>query len=152
MRLSRKGWNNILIFGSLFVIFLFNFNFNEKFSSNTDELGVTPIPIELTILEINTPDHKIKRVGREWKAQPDMGLSSYQLSLLVQNWQTIPLQALKTNQLSTKFPYQIKIYVASEQEPFIFKLHQDKENYQLEGLDKTFLFLPEKQLPLFLGK
>ncbi len=149
MRLSRKGWNNVLIFGILIIVFLFNFSHKLTISPKVQHRSV--ISNELTIVEIKTPDFKIKRVGRRWKSEPNMGFSELQLSLLVQNWQTLKLQTQAAIENSTS-PYIMQVYIANQEQPIIVQLFQQGDNYLLQTDSTMSLFLSAEQLPLLLGR
>jgi len=149
MRLSRRGWNNVLIFGVLIIVFLFNFSHKLLLKPKVHQR--TLIDSSIMIVEIKTPDFSIKRSGRDWVSEPNLGLSTHQLSLLVQNWQTLPLQTQGAI-LQPKNPFIMQVYSANSEQPIIVKMMQQGENYLLQTDDEMSLFLSHQQLPLFLGR
>jgi len=149
MRLSRKGWNNVLIFAVLIIVFLFNFS--HKLLLKPKVRQRTLIDSSAMILEIKTPDLSIKRSGRDWVSEPNIGLSTHQLSLLVQNWQNLPLQTQGAI-LQPKNPFIMHVYTANAEQPIVVKMIQQGENYLLQTDDKMSLSLSAQQLPLFLGR
>lgn len=149
MRLSTKGWNNVLIFGILMIVFLFNFS--HKLLLKPKNHQRTVISSELIIVEIKTPDFSIKRSGRSWISEPNLGLSKQQLSLLVQNWQSLPLQT-QAAIVQPKNAFVMQVYTANEAQPIIVQLIQMGEDYLLQIDQNIALFLSSKQLPLFLGR
>jgi hypothetical protein len=150
MRLSKKGWNNVLIFGVLLVIFIFNFSQDLRLSSPVNTQSV--ISPDVTILEIQTPDYVISRNGRQWAQKPSVGLSSENLQQLVNNWQSVPLAVL-TEQKLVSSTFVLRFFVAEQIQPIIVQLHQlQNEQYILQVNEHTFLSLPIEKLTLFLGK
>jgi len=149
MRLSKRGWNNVLIFGVLIIVFLFNFSHKLLLQPKVHQR--TLISSELMIVEIKTPDFSIKRAGRSWTSEPNLGLSEHQLSLLVQNWQTLPLQTQGAI-VNPKDPFIMQVYTANQEQPIIVKLIQQGENYLLQTDQQMSLFLSSQELPLFLGR
>lgn len=150
MRLSKRGWNNVLIFGVLLIIFIFNFSQHLRLSSPKSSQSV--ISPELTILEIQTPDYVMKRVGRNWSQEPSVGLSNENLQDIADNWQTTPLEVFTTQTLPTS-NFVFKFFVAEQIQPIIVQLHQlQDEQYVLQINEDTFLSLPLDKLTLFLGK
>lgn len=150
MHLSKKGWNNVLIFGVLLIIFIFNFSQELRLSSKTSQRHV--IANDLTIVEIDTPDYVITRVGRNWQSKPNRGISSTQLQNVVNNWQTVPLDVLTLQSLPTS-SFIIKFFVAEQTQPIIVQLHQlQDDQYILQVDEQLFLSLPAKQLTQFLGQ
>jgi len=149
MRLSSKGWNNVLIFGVLLIIFIFNFSHKLRLSSDIQQRTV--IRNDLTIVEIKTPDFNITRTGRTWKSEPDLGLSTQQLASLVENWQSLLLEtrsAIKTD----RHPYPISVYTSKQEQPSSVLLFQHGDDYLLQIDSSTSLFLSAQQLPLLLGR
>lgn len=149
MRLSTKGWNNVLIFAVLTIIFLFNFSHKLLLSPKADQ--TTIIDKQLTIVELHTPDFIIKRVGRGWVSTPEMGLSAQQLASLIDNWQSLKLatQPLIAN---PEYAFSIHIYSSDKEQPSVVQLIQQGDNYQLQINNELGLFLEAKQLPLLLGR
>jgi len=149
MPLSRKGWNNVIIFAVLIIIFIFNFSPKLTLSPKSEQRSV--ISSELLIVEIKTPDFNIKRIGRAWKSEPDLGLSDQQLALLVQNWQQLELEPQETIK-NGRGSYVIEIYTAHQAQPIIVQLFQQDDDYLLQIDSALSLFLSEQQLPLLLGR
>ncbi|WP_019616404.1 hypothetical protein [Psychromonas ossibalaenae] len=149
MRLSKKGWNNVLIFGVLLIIFIFNFSHKLTLSPKVQQRTV--IDKQLMIVEIKTPDFRIKRDGRTWLSEPGLGLSEQQLTLLVQNWQTLKLET-QPAVTDPSNAYSIFVYSADQPQPIIVQLFQHGDNYLLQSDTDTSLLLTAEQLPLFLGR
>lgn len=139
----------MLIFGVLIVVFLFNFSHKLLLQPKVHQR--TLISGDAMIVEIKTPDFSIKRVGRSWISEPNLGLSEHQLSLLVQNWQTLPLQT-KNAQIAPEDPFIMQVYTANEVQPIIVQLIQEGDDYLLQTDQQMSLFLSAEQLPLFLGR
>lgn len=149
MRLSRRGWNNVLIFAVLTIIFIFNFA--PKLVPQDEQQYLPVINNQLTIVEIKTPDFKIARVGRHWQSQPDLGLSQQQLTTLVHNWQHLALPVQEAR-ITPKSSYIISIYSADQAQPTVVNLIQQDDGYQLQTQSNHALFLATHQLPLLLGR
>ncbi|AGH80013.1 hypothetical protein PCNPT3_00355 [Psychromonas sp. CNPT3] len=149
MRLSKRGWNNVLIFGILIIFFLFNFS--QKLLLKVKHNDHTLIDSQLVIIEIKTPDFSLKRNGRSWISEPSLGLSEEQLALLVHNWQNIELPSeaiVKT----PNDPFVMQVYTANNAQPIIIQLIQQGDHYLLQRNNEQALLLNQQQLPLFLGQ
>ena len=130
MRLSKKGFNNVLIFGILLITFFFNFNQRLQAPLDTDQKTV--LSPAFTILEIQTPDYVLTRVGREWQRKPLTVLTAPDVS---------PSE------------YVFRFYVAEQAQPILVQLHQLANNqYALQINETEYLSLPSDKLPLFLGR
>jgi hypothetical protein len=150
MRLSKKGWNNVLIFGVLLIIFIFNFSPKLRLSSSNQQSVV--ISPGLTIVEIQTPDYVLTRIGRNWQRTPNLGLSSEKLQEIVNNWQSVPLDTLMEQELPFS-NFIFTFFVAEQEQPIVVQLHQQQDDhYILQVNDQQFFSLPVDKLPLFLGR
>ena len=150
MRLSKRGWNNVLIFGVLLIIFIFNFSQQLRLSTVVSQRTV--ISSDLTIVEIETPDYVITRVGRNWESNHSVGLSSDNLQQIVNNWQAVPLDALTEQDLPTS-NFVLKFFVTEQVQPIIVQLHQQQnDQYILQVDENSFLSLPTEKLTSFLGR
>jgi len=149
MRLSKKGWNNVLIFGVLLILFIFNFSQQSNLFYNKHQKTV--ISSNFTILEIETPDYTLTRIGRNWQREPNIGVSSKRQQDIVNNWQKTPLDSLTDPKLPTS-DFVFKFFVAEQDQPIIVQLHQLQNNhYILQVDDQLFLSLPAEKISLFLG-
>ncbi len=149
MRLTKKGWNNVLIFAVLGIVFVFNFSHKLKLQPQVAQRTV--VSNQQTIVEIKTPDFKLIRTGRSWSSEPSTGLSSQQLTHLVNNWQSIALKSTTASPNSSS-DYYISIYIAQQEQPIMVQLEQDGDNYLLHVHDDISLQLSSEQLPLFIGR
>jgi len=150
MRLSKKGFNNLLIFGILLIIFIFNFKQLLQEPHKTKQSTV--IPKAFTILEIQTPDYTLTRVGRNWQRKPSMGISNDTLHQIVNNWQTVALDTL-TEQSFPLSDFTLRFFVAEQKEPILIQLHQlQNDHYVLQVNENLYFSLPSNQLSLFLGR
>lgn len=150
MHLSPKGWNNVLIFGVLLLILIFKFSQKSTIPSSISTHPI--ISPDLTIVEIETPDYSISRVGRNWESHPNLSLSSEKLASIVDNWQTVRLDSL-IEPHSSLSPFLIKVFVAEQADPIIIQLYQQPNNQYIVQIDgASLLILPLNKLPLYLGR
>ena len=95
IRLSRAGWNNVLIFSSLIMIFLFNGMHLKMFSTEDKPAELqTLLPAEQMILTVDFPNLSIERIGRSWRAVPNSEHSAEQLYTVLEQWQQLQVQSI----------------------------------------------------------
>ena len=67
MRLSRKGWNNVIIFSMLIMIFFLN-GLHKKIGSDETQAQLQPLlPVQSFVLTLEFSDQKIERIGTSWR-------------------------------------------------------------------------------------
>ncbi len=87
IRLSKKGWNNVLIFSMLIMIMVFNGVHTRFNSSESTNSQVTLLPEDSLVLTLTFPEVKIERIGQGWRTNPAVELSTEQLSQVMADWQ-----------------------------------------------------------------
>ena len=144
MRLSRKGWNNVIIFSMLIMIFFLN-GLHKKIGSDETQAQLQPLlPVQSFVLTLEFSDQKIERIGTSWRTTAlikEVPLSwqgsEQQLSELVYLWQntalmttTIP-DALDINKPLSAATFEL----AGEPLPWVYLLYKANSEYYL--LEKT---------------
>ncbi|MBC3765895.1 hypothetical protein [Neptunicella marina] len=118
IRLSKRGWNNVLIIVSLLLIILFS-NMGKLFNS-ANSTGPQPLlPEGSEILRIDYGTHQIERIGRGWRITPATGTSESQLSQITQHWlstNAAPIAGKLNN------PWIVTLWLAGEAQGRVFKL------------------------------
>ncbi|WAJ70100.1 hypothetical protein [Catenovulum adriaticum] len=103
LRLSRKGWNNVLIFSTLFMIFLFNGMHHKLFTSSESQSSHQAIiPQTELILTLDMPNLSIERIGRGWRIvpEPKTNISEQRLHSLLQNWKNLTGERLASDDIA----------------------------------------------------
>jgi hypothetical protein len=157
MKLSRTGWNNVIIFSVMAIIILINATNDKLFpneeSSNNSEQLILPAHSVILTLSIDFPDNQqisFERVGRNWKLSTK-GLivekTDQQIEQIMFAWQQSSglVQAAEIF-IENKLGISVKIALAGETSSRDFVLyllsdqvliHQQRENRWL-ALPATF--------------
>lgn len=88
IKLSRAGWNNVIIFGVLAFILLINATHDDVFSvrnTNSSELGIFGDNKTILTLTVNE-QVKVERIGTTWRATPSV-ISGQALDQMMYAWQ-----------------------------------------------------------------
>ena len=95
VKLSRKAWNNVIIFSMLILIFLFNSTSNFLTGGADSEQPAGLIPTGGVIASLEFDNVKVERIGQGWRA---LGIkaSENQLIKLNQAWIEARLDAAET--------------------------------------------------------
>ena len=87
IRLSRRAWNNVIIFTMLIMIILFNSTHNILTGSVDDESQVVPLlSPDAVLMSLEFGNQKIERIGRGWRLTPPSNLSESELADIIAHW------------------------------------------------------------------
>ncbi|WP_404341222.1 hypothetical protein [Pseudoalteromonas mariniglutinosa] len=160
MRLSRKAWNNIVIFSMLLMIFFFN-GLHKKLNNVPAADGMQAVlPEQSFILALAFPELKIERIGTSWRSQNlqdiAMGWQANEQSMkqLITQWQTQQLDIAKpaVSDVSQWSPiYAVSIWLAGEQLPAVYQLYNNQQQYYLldKRLQRVFVLEQTTAMQLF---
>ncbi|MDO6548089.1 hypothetical protein [Pseudoalteromonas carrageenovora] len=140
MRLGRKGWNNVIIFSMLIMIFFLN-GWHKQFLGGEGKPALQAVlPEQSFVLTLKFVDQKIERIGTSWRTTPlqkDAPLiwqaTEQQLKGLVSYWQNAQLMGVNE---SVVFNPNSPLYVATfelagESLPWVYLLYKGAGQYYL---------------------
>ncbi|WP_102798541.1 hypothetical protein [Bowmanella denitrificans] len=141
IRLSRQGWNNVLIFATLLLIILFNQS--GKFLSDApDSESNLLLPADIPVMKMEFGHHQLERIGQGWRLRPATDATEAQLQQLVNQWQSASMQALGPGRLES--PIVVVVWLAGESQGRVYSIQQSADGllvaqqgqlYQLPGAD-----------------
>jgi len=155
IQLSKKGWNNVLIFSMLIMIFLFNGLHHKLIGTETDDIVQSILKEQSYILTIEYPLFKIERIGTGWRNNSE--LTETQVSELLINWrQATGLRIADLNAIKSEFNNKsaeniVTIWLAGEELPQVyafFKLGADYFVHMPKSVNGTWLKLTSNQKEL----
>ncbi|SIR14518.1 hypothetical protein SAMN05880558_10971 [Aeromonas sp. RU39B] len=124
-RLSRRGWNNVIIVGVLLAITLLH-RMEQMQEVNSAQRARTLLPADAVVLTWQGPSWQIERIGQSWRSVPDLGLDGAALDGRLHQWSQWllpPTTALRG------VPIVLKVWVAGQAEPIEIGLYQDNGHY-----------------------
>jgi hypothetical protein len=92
IRLSKKGWNNVLIFSMLLMIMIFNGMHRNLGGGESTDTNVLILPENSLVLTLNIGDIAIERIGQGWRANPAIDMIEAQLTDLMARWKAYTAQ------------------------------------------------------------
>ncbi|AWL10563.1 hypothetical protein HMF8227_00055 [Saliniradius amylolyticus] len=117
IKLSRRGWNNVLIFACLLLILVFNQSADLISSGETSHTRL--LPADTPVLRIDYGSHQLQRIGQGWRAQPSLGLEEQALAAIVNNWRNAEGETIPVNM---EGGYVAVVWLAGEPNGRPFKL------------------------------
>jgi hypothetical protein len=139
IRLSKTGWNNVIIFAVLAFILLVNATNKNVFSSNQASSAKLTILAESAVILTLTINQQINinRIGKTWQATPAVieGQALDQMMLVWQQIEGKPIQ--QPEYIDQQLGLLIHIDIAGQKAPTVLSLYAtDLEllifNYQTE--------------------
>lgn len=122
IRLSKRGWNNVLIFATLLLIILFHQSgefFNQApVSSQSQSL----LPEDVPVMKIDFGTHRLERIGQGWRIRPGLEISESELALLVDNWQQTIVTPFSGGKLQNAAV--VVIWLAGQPQGVVFQITQ----------------------------
>jgi len=99
VRLSKKGWNNVLIFTMLIMITVLNM---DKFSGTSESGTQSILQDGEIVLSMQVDQNVIERVGRSWRISDQSpayadNISAERLAVLVNNWERAVVDTVVSN-------------------------------------------------------
>lgn len=157
VKMSRKAWNNVVIFSMLLMIFFLN-GLHYKLNPSDEALEVESVlPEQSFVLALAFPGYKIERIGTSWRIElPQHSDDSYataQLQQLIVKWQQLQVQVIQAPQLNNQAITVARFWLATEELPLSYQLFREGKHYylfdkrgkrwfELEPAQAQALFLP----------
>ena len=114
MGLSRKGWNNVLIFACMGMIILFNL-MNDKLVANAEGEVVSILPEQSMILTLEYPQFSIERLGTSWRVTPRESLGQDKVAPLIEGW--LKLSGEVSIEASEEEGFRVTLWLAGQENP-----------------------------------
>lgn len=154
MNLSRRGWNNVMIFVILAMMLVFQYSGGKFKSDSKSKAYQTALPANGVILSMQMDNIMIRRVGTELEVKPSLNLSQSQLSKIVRVWETATFKALPDDIQVSNLNYGINIsfQLANVAEPVVVILYQIENGYLLQNWQQQLLQIDESELQVLLPR
>lgn len=149
IKLSKTGWNNVIIFVVMAFILLINFT-NKKVNSldanadTTDEHAVAIIGQQNIILTLTIDNViAIERIGRTWRATPT-NISGQALEQMMMSWQQSDAELLQqAPDIDRQFSLSAKLDIAGKTEPLALNFYAtDQQLLVFKHESSQWLALP----------
>jgi len=135
MRLSRVGWNNVIIFSVMIIIIFLNFTNNKLFRRNsegayTQDVAIFKDHAVILTLTINQ-QIKIERIGQTWRMTP-IKMKEQALEQMMLSWQqaTGNTETLKYD-LTKQKVITVSAVIAGDKEPQLLSLYPTQDQLLL---------------------
>ncbi len=140
IRLSKKGWNNVLIFSCMFMILLFNYTSN-MFSSNGDNTKAQPLLESGSMVQaIDFSGIELQRVGTGWRVLSKIPTATLdQPVAYIDTWINQPLEQITTSPmvLDSASSLPVAVWLAGQNEARLYKFVIDHQQQSVYVHDQT---------------
>ncbi|CAH9054526.1 hypothetical protein PSECIP111951_02009 [Pseudoalteromonas holothuriae] len=148
MGLTRKAWNNVVIFSMLLMIFFLN-GIHHKLNPDDEVVGPQRLlPEHSFVLTLAFPGYKIERIGTSWRIDGPWQADAEQLKALVGLWQSTELDVASVSLSSDKAITVARFWLASTELPLSYQLYFDNQQYYLFDKQQQYWL----ELPTVMAK
>ena len=126
IRLSRKAWNNVIIFAMLIMILLFNSTTNILNRSNVEQSAQPLLPDGAVLMTLESNGFKIERIGSGWRINSDLAELQTASSELVERWQSTIMHPAEAAETSGQ-PEVVVAWLAGESSGRVYQLYKVNE-------------------------
>lgn len=131
IRLSRKAWNNIIIFAMLLMIFLFNTTNNILVGSGDDQQSIGLLPEHAVLMTLESNGIEIQRIGTGWRVNPNAEMSTQKISNLVTHWQQSTMSPTSSADVSDQ-PVIVVAWLAGMENGLVYQFHQNDQDVKVQ--------------------
>lgn len=123
LKLSRRNWNNVLIFGVLLLMFVL-YGIPQRLQQFTaDEPRLVPAGSQLLMVALG--QQRLIQAGSEWRLQPAMG-QTIDAAKLALAWQHGVLTPVTPSENKSRIPLaQASVQLVGQSAPLIWLLYAD---------------------------
>ncbi|ATD09005.1 hypothetical protein SIO17_18155 [Pseudoalteromonas piscicida] len=157
IQMSRKAWNNVVIFSMLLMIFFLN-GLHYKLNPSDDKAKIQAVlPEQSFVLTVAFPGYKIERIGTSWRIELPQGsnqsFNEDALRALVAKWQSLQLLVVEAPKQLEPALSAAQFWLATQELPLSYQLYRsdngfvlfDKQQqrwFELDSVQAKALFLP----------
>lgn len=154
MQLSRRGWNNVLIFAVLAMMLIFQYSGKNMNSDDAVSQYQSALPSNAVILSMQFDNIQIQRVGSQLATKPEMGLSQSQLQQIIKAWERATFKPVAEDVVIANLAYGINITfeLVNLAEPVTLILYQIDGGYLLQNWQSQLLQIDDAELQVLLPR
>lgn len=154
VQLSRRGWNNVLIFAVLAMMLIFQYSGKKMNGDDSATLYQSALPASAVVLSMQFDNIQIQRVGSQLATKPELGLSQPQLQQIIKAWESATFKPLAKDVVIANLAYGINISfeLANLAEPVTLILYQIDSGYLLQNWQSQLLQIDETELQVLLPR
>lgn len=114
MSLSKRGWNNVLIFACLGMIIVFNL-MSDKLIDNAEGDIVSILPEQSMILTLEYPNVSVERLGTSWRVTPTENIAPSRVNKIINAW--LALTGELSIETSDEIGFRVTLWLAGQEHP-----------------------------------
>ena len=144
IRLSRRAWNNVIIFAMLLMIVLFNSTHNILTGSmGEDEISAPLLPADSVLMTLDFSGQKIERIGRGWRLRPAESVAEADLAELVNAWHSTNMA--RTEDYPEAEPLIVVVWLAGESKGRVYQFYSTDDGGLNVEIDNLHYRIIDKQ-------
>ena len=147
VKLSKTGWNNVIIFSVMGFILLINVTNTKIFSSdentpNEQEIALVGLQNVILTLNINNVV-AIERIGRTWRATP-AHISGQALAQMMMSWQQSSGETMaQAPDIDRQFSLDVSLDIAGQTQPLQLNFYATEQQLLIfNEVSQQWLVMP----------
>ena len=154
--LSQRGWNNVLIFASLFMIVLFNSTHQRFVSNENSKVKRTLISSNSLIQNIDYNGLRFERIGASWRTVSSITLDKELMpDKIIAHWTDVTIEVLENepeiNSLNSRLAASVDVLGTKQTHIFEFITDNDLGLvYIFDHSSTQWMMIDQSQLALFI--
>ena len=154
MQLSRRGWNNVLIFAVLAMMLVFQYSGKKIEGDESTSQYQAALPAHAVVFSMQFDNIQIQRVGSQLATLPELGLSQSHLKQIIKAWEPATFKSVITDTVIANLAYGINISLelANFPAPVTLILYHIDRGYLLQNWQGQLLQIDESELQVLLPR
>lgn len=129
-KLSRRSWNNVLIFVVLILMFVL-YDIPQRLTESRHQVEARLVPENSELLMVAFTRQRLVKAGTQWQLQPVSLLNSIDANQLALAWQHTRLVEIEANVQSRVPVAQASLQLAGSREPLLWLLYPHESGFYL---------------------
>lgn len=153
IKLSRMGWNNVLIFASMFMILLFNYSHRMMTQGSDSGVSDTLVGDGTIIQSIDFNGIKLERLGSNWRTVTAIEIDeTINPALIIESWTQQSFDTLDDTPMiaNTAQVFLVVVWVAGEPNGWVYEFVIDnvaQTSYVKNHQTRTWFEIDQASVP-----
>ncbi|CCQ11261.1 putative orphan protein [Pseudoalteromonas luteoviolacea B = ATCC 29581] len=138
--LSRAGWNNVVIFTMLAMIFFLNGLHHKLFDKEQIHAVLPVLPESSFVLAAEIPGVKIERIGTSWRTEGIWQANTNEIESWLSSWLEYSRMTVEPPSLTSQPLSIAQFWLAGYELPWVIRLYQQDHHFYFHDKQRDVWF------------